>query len=100
MDSEALHEASGANPATSSHRLFAELDFPWTSVVRHRHQLRKVKKDCREVPHELTPGQAKQRVDTCRQLLQNPHDERFIRQIVTCGEKWVYFKSRQTKSMV
>jgi hypothetical protein len=33
-------------------------------------------------------------------LLQNPHDERFIRRIVTCDEKWVYFRSQQTKSMV
>jgi hypothetical protein len=63
------------------------------------HQLGKVKKHCREAPHELTPAQAQRRVDTCRQLLQNPHDERFIRRNVTCDEKWVYFKSRQTKSM-
>jgi transposase len=99
VDSEALHEAVGANPATSTRRLSAELDIPWKSVVRRLHQLGKVKKHCRETPHELTPAQAQQRVGTY-QLFQNPHDEHFIRRIVTCDEKWVYFKSRQTKSMV
>jgi hypothetical protein len=99
VDSEALREAVGANPATSTRWLPAELDIPRTSVVRHLHQLGKVKKHCREAPHELTPAKTRWRVDTC-QLHKNPHDERFIRRIVTCDEKWVYFKSRQTKSMV
>jgi hypothetical protein len=48
----------------------------------------------------LTSAQAQRRVDSCRRLLQNPHDERFVRRIVTCVEKWVYFMYRQTKSMV
>jgi histone-lysine N-methyltransferase SETMAR len=86
VDSEALREAVGANSATSTRRLSVELDIPWKSVVRHLHQLGKVKKHCREAPHELTPTQVQRRVDTC-QLLQNLHDERFIRRIVTCDEK-------------
>jgi hypothetical protein len=70
------------------------------SVVRHLHQLSKVKKYCREAPHELTHAQAQWCVDTCLQLLQNPHDKCFICRFITCDEKWVYFKSWQTKSMV
>jgi hypothetical protein len=81
-------------------RLSPELDIPQTSVIRHLHQLGKMKKHCREAPHELTPAQAQRRVDTCRQLLQNPHDELFIHRIITYDEKWAYFKSRQIKSKV
>jgi histone-lysine N-methyltransferase SETMAR len=98
-DSETLREAVGANPTTRTRRLSVELDIPWMSLVRHLHQLGKAKKHCREAPHELMPAQVQRRVDTCRQLLQNPHDERFICRIVTCDEKLGYFKSRQTKSM-
>jgi transposase len=69
VNSEFLREAVGANPTTSTRRLSAELDIPRTSVVRHLHQLGKIKKHCREAPHELTPAQAQRHVDTSRQLL-------------------------------
>ena len=42
----------------------------------------------RSVPHELTPQQAQRRVSICHQLIGNPMDDRFIRRIVTCDEKW------------
>jgi [histone H3]-lysine36 N-dimethyltransferase SETMAR len=93
VDSEALLNAVEANPSTSSRRLSAELDIPQTSVVRHLHTLGKINKRCREVPHDLTEIQAQNRVNACRKLLENPLDDRFIRQIVTCDEKWVYFSN-------
>jgi len=43
------------------------------------------------VPHDLTENQANRCVETCRKLLENPRDDRFIRQIVTSDEKWIYF---------
>jgi histone-lysine N-methyltransferase SETMAR len=91
VNSEALREVVEANPSTSTHILSAELDIPQTSIVRHLHALGMVNRRCREVPHDLTENQAQRRVDTCRILLQNPHDERFFRRIVTCDEKWIYF---------
>lgn len=93
VDTEALRNAVEANPSTSTRRLSDELDIPQTSVVRHLHALGKVNKCCREVPHDLTENQAQKRVETCRKLLENPRDDRFIRQIVTCDEKWVYFSN-------
>ena len=45
----------------------------------------------RSVPHQLTPQQAQRIVDICRQFIGNPMDDRFIRRIVTCDEKWVYY---------
>ena len=48
-------------------------------------------RSCRSVSHELTPQQAQHRVDICRQLIGNPEDNRFIRRIVPCYEKYVYY---------
>ena len=45
----------------------------------------------RSVPHELTPSQAQCRVDISSQLVGNSKDDRFIRRIVTCDDKWVYY---------
>jgi hypothetical protein len=49
LGSEALREAVGANLASSTCRLSAELYSPWMSAVRHLRELGKVKKHCREV---------------------------------------------------
>lgn len=93
VDSESIREAIEANPSTSTRRLSAELDVSQTSVIRHLHALDKVNRCCREVPHELTEIQARNRVATCRKLLENPRDDRFICRIVTCNEKWIYFNN-------
>ena len=93
INSEAILNAVEINPSTSTRRLTAELGIPKTSIVRHLHSLGKINKCCREVPHNLTLIQAQNRVNTCRKLLDNPCDDRFIRRIVTCDEKWVYFSN-------
>ena len=98
VNSEAISKAIEANPSTSTRTLSAELGIPQTSIVRHLHTLGKVNRRCREVPHELTEIQAQRRVETCRKLLQNPRDERFIRRIVTCDEKWIYFSNPDKKN--
>ena len=38
----------------------------------------------------MTEAQGKRRVEVCRQLLENPLDDRFWKRIVTSDEKWVY----------
>ena len=50
-------------------------------------------RSCRSLPPELTPQQAQRSVDICRQLIGNPTDDRFIRRIVTCDEKWIYYRN-------
>ena len=51
----------------------------------------KVIRRCREIPHELSEENAQRRVDICKELLKNPFDKRFVKRIVTCDEKWIYF---------
>ena len=89
VNTEAIRKAVEAKSSTSIRRLLAELDIPQTSVFRHLHAIGKVNRRCREVPHDLTKNQRQ----TCRKLLENPRDDRFIQRIVACDEKWVYFSN-------
>ena len=84
LDSEVLRQAV---EATSTQRLSAELGSSKSTIARQLHKLGKVNRRCREVPHELTTEQAQRRVVACRQLLENPLDERWIKRVVTCDEK-------------
>ena len=93
LDSKVLRQSVEANPATSTRRLSGELGISKSTIASQLHKLGKVNTRCREVPHQLTPAQAQRRVDTCRQLLENPMDERWIKRVVTCDEKWVYFSN-------
>ena len=43
----------------------------------------------KEVPHDLSESQIKQRLNICEKLLKNPNDEHFFRRIVTVDEKWI-----------
>ena len=93
VDHEALRAAVEANPSTTTRQLSRDLGPSQPTIVRHLGLINKVNKRCREVPHELTPDQAQRRVEICKTLLSNPLDERFFKRIVTCDEKWIYFKN-------
>lgn len=93
LDPEVLRKAVEANPRTSTRRLSDEVGSSKSTIHRHLIQLGKVNKSCRVVPHDLTPAQAKCRVDICRDLLSNPQDDRFFKRIVTCDEKWILYRN-------
>jgi hypothetical protein len=90
---EVLREAVEANPSKSIRSLSSELSISKSGVHRQLHELGKVNRRCREIPHELTPEMAKKRVEICQKLVQNPSDLRFFKRIVTCDEKWIYFRN-------
>jgi [histone H3]-lysine36 N-dimethyltransferase SETMAR len=93
LDSKVLREAVERNPSTSTRRLSAELGSSQSTIIRQLHKLGKVNKRCREVPHELSFAQAQHRIDTCKKLLQNSMNERWMKRVVTCDEKWIYFSN-------
>ena len=93
VDDEALLEAIEHQPNVSTRKLSSELGTSHMTISRRFNQLGLVNRRCQEVPHELTPDQAQQRVDVCRQLLSNPNDLRFIKRIVTGDEKWIYLRN-------
>ena len=98
VDFQALREAVEAYPSTSTRRLSSDLGPSKDTICRALHQLQKINKRCREVPHELTPEQARRRVEICKQLLQNTLDFRFFKRIVTCDEKWIYLRNPDTSN--
>ena len=81
------------NPQKSTRRLSEELGASKDTIHRQIKTLRKSYRSCRSVPHELTPQQAKNKVDICRQFIGNSMDDRFIRRIVTSEENWVYYRN-------
>jgi histone-lysine N-methyltransferase SETMAR len=96
VDSDALREAVEANPGVSTLRLSDELGVSHTTAARHLRRIGKVNRSCRLVPHELTAAQAQRRVQVCNQLRANPNDERFLKRLVTCDEKLVYYRNPNT----
>lgn len=71
------------DPSVTLRTLERELDVPKETIRRHLHQLGFETRRVRVIPHDLTPAQARRRVNICRQLLENPNDENFWRRIVT-----------------
>ena len=61
-------------------------------------ELGNVNRRCREVPHELIQELMRRRIDICEKLLRYSKDERFLRQIVTCDEKWLYYRYLDTNN--
>jgi [histone H3]-lysine36 N-dimethyltransferase SETMAR len=78
------------NPSSSSRDLAINVGVHQTTILRHLHQLDFKHKKPRQDPHYLTEEQARNRVDMCKKLLENPLDDRFWRHIVTSDEKWIY----------
>jgi histone-lysine N-methyltransferase SETMAR len=92
-DSEMTKEAAEQQPSTSTRRLSDTLGPSKSPIHRHLTALGKIYNSYRVVPHELTVEQAQGRVKFCCKLLQLPKDHRFIKRIITCGEKLIYLNN-------
>jgi len=90
LDEGDLQAALDAEPSSSTRELGTELGVSHMTVWNYLKQLDFVHKKPRQDPHELTEAQAAKRVEICRQLLNNPLNDRFWKRIVTCDEKWVF----------
>lgn len=98
VDPTALLTAVETNPIISTRQLSADFGASHMTISRNLKAINKVYRRCREVPHELTPENAQRRVEICKQLLSNPLDERFFKRIVTCDEKWIYFRNGDNRN--
>ena len=76
FDEDALRSALEDEPSSCTRDLEAVLGVGKSTVHRHLQQLDFVHKKPRQDPHELTEAQARKRVEICRQLLENPLDDR------------------------
>lgn len=93
VDDQALCDMAMDQPHASSRELSAALGPSHTTIIRHLHHLDFVRKGPRVDPYELTDFQAQRRVEICKQLLDNPRDDRFLKRIVTGDEKWIFLSN-------
>ena len=98
IDDEALRLKVELEPSTSTRILSTEFGTSQFTINNHLGQLGFVNRHCRQVPHELTPDQARDRIDICKRLLGNPLDERHFKQIVACDEKWIFFRNPDNRN--
>jgi histone-lysine N-methyltransferase SETMAR len=99
LDESDLQAELDIEPSSSTRELAEELGVSQMIVARKLHEFDFVHKKPRQDPHELTEAQAAKRAEICRQLLTNPCDDRFWKQIVTSDEKWIFLvnHNRQKK---
>ena len=93
VDDETLRDMVKEQPRISTRDLSVELGPSKDTINRHLHKLNFVNKQPRKDPYELTEAQAQQRVNLCKKLRENPHDNRFWKRIVTCDEKWIFLSN-------
>jgi histone-lysine N-methyltransferase SETMAR len=98
VDEDALRDAVQEDPSLTTRELAADLGSSPATIMRHLHRLGFESKRPRVLPHELTPNQAQRRVNTCRQLLENPLDAQFWRRIITGDEKWIFFRNPNNRN--
>ena len=79
----------------SIHRLSEELGASKDTIHCQIKTYGKSYRSCRSVPHELTPQQDQRRLNISH-LIGNTMDDIFFRRIVTCDEKWVYYRNPDT----
>ena len=89
IDDEALRLAVEQEPSTSTRILSTEFGTSRSTINNHLNKLGFVNRRCRQVSHQLIPDQARDRIDICKRLLENPLDERQFKRIVACDEKWI-----------
>ena len=75
----------GRKSAKSTHRVSEELGVTKDTIHHHVNTLGKSYKSCKSVPQR--------RLGICRQPIGNSMDDRFIRRIVICDEKWVCYRN-------
>ena len=76
LDNDDLLAALEDEPSSSAREVATEHGVSHTAVLTHLHQLKFVHKKPRQDPHQLTEAQANKRVEICRQLLDNPLNDR------------------------
>ena len=75
-------QSFGIKSSKITHGLSEDLGASKDIIHRMINTFGKSYKRCRSLRHELTPQEPQRREDTCRQLIGNPMDDRFIRRIV------------------
>lgn len=85
------------NPRMSAREIADTMGLSDTAVLQHLHQMGKVCKFGRWIPHELTENIIMQRLAACMSLLSRHSADPFLDRIVTGDEKWVVYVNTSHK---
>ena len=90
-DDELLEELLEEDPRQSSRELAMALSVSHTTVLSRLHELGKVQKVGKWVPHKLSEVNISQRLSICVSLASRQKKKSFLWKIVTGDEKWLYY---------
>ena len=81
------------DPRQSSRQLADKLGIDHKTVLNHLHQMGKIQKVGKWVPHQLLESNQNQRLTIVTSLLVRQQKKSFLHRIVTGDEKWIYYEN-------
>ena len=93
VDRHAVLAAIEETPSLTTRILAEDFDCDHKTIVNILHELGKIWKKTRWVPHELTDTQKRNRVRAAQVLLARQAQAPFLHLLVTGDEKWVSFRN-------
>lgn len=67
------------------------------TVSNHLHEMGKIQKEGKWIPHKLNESNKNQRLASCLSLLNRQRKKSFLWKIVTGDEKWIYYENPKRK---
>lgn len=93
MDNAQLEALLEENPAQTEQELAFQLGVSQMTISRHLHDLGKVLKAGKWVPHMLTEDNKYHRLTICNSLALRMKKKSFLYRIVTGDETWIYYEN-------
>ena len=101
MNNDELKDIVESDTSQTTPELALKFEFSIPSILDHLHQINKVKKLDRWVPHELNAHEMKKRFDAYVSLLsRSKGEEPFLHRIITCDRKWIPYDNRVFSMLV
>lgn len=97
LEGDDLEELLRENPAQTQEELAEQLGVDRSTVARRLHEMGKILKLGKWVPHELSENSIIRRLNTCVSLLSRQRKKDFLWKIVTGDEKWILYDNPKRK---
>lgn len=88
---EELQHLLDQDDAQTEEQLALALNVDQSTISRRLHNMGKIQKATRWVPHDLNDRQKEKRKTTCEILLKRHNRQHLVHRIITGDEKWIHF---------